>query len=604
MRIIILILSLVLTTSVFAQKIDILKKGHNYYKNEEYQLAMRAYEMLWNSGSGAKILGVDGKMNLADCYRRTDQPFKAKELYMKTMDYFGDKPEAHLHYGQVLMNLGQYNDAIAQFERHIEMMPEDGQAQKFIKKIEELRDIQPLYPNVNVVAQEEVNQPKSNETGVAYYGDAIVYTTNEATPGSNDKYYNMMISGIDADGNLKSSEKFSVSLNVADRDDGPATFSRDGRLVYYTISATDPEGKPVQQIWISSFRDGVWEEAQPLPIMYQGKNFTQPCLSADRKQLYFASDMKGTFGGMDIWVSNFEDGRWTAAKNLGKDINTKEDEGWPFIHPTDGDLYFSSKGHVGYGGFDIFRTRPLGNGVDWLDVENMGEPFNTSFSDISFVLSDDQTEGFIVSNRNKSMDVYRYELVGEEAQPLPDDVSKRTSTGISEERKIEKLTDVPTTDNTDPAVEPQPVMPERQEGETEDDYNFRKKQFEKRLEETTIDDIPDPEIVEGRDGEDKVQTPTDEVEPGKVELIVKMQAIDGFNNPIPNAVIVVRNKYTDKIREYNTNGKGLTEIRLDPDQKYVFTGQKEGYMEASLPVSTMGATRTETVAASIKLQAK
>lgn len=604
MRVIILILSLALTTSVFAQKIDILKKGHNYYKNEEYQLAQKAYEILWNSGSGAKILGVDGKMNLADCYRRTDQPFKAKELYMQTMDYFGDKPEAHLHYGQVLMNLGQYNEAIVQFERHIEMMPEDGRAQKFIKKIEELRDIQPLYANVNVVAQEKVNQPESNETGVAYYGDAIVYTTNQAAPGSNEKYYNMMISGIDADGNLKSSEKFSVSLNVADRDDGPATFSRDGRLVYYTISATDPEGKPVKQIWISSFRDGVWEEAKPLPIMYQGKNFTQPCLSADRKQLYFASDMKGTFGGMDIWVSNFEDGRWTAAKNLGKDINTKEDEGWPFIHPTDGDLYFSSKGHVGYGGFDIFRTRPLGNGVDWLDVENMGQPFNSSFSDVSFVLSDDQTEGFIVSNRNKSMDIYHYELVGEEAQPLPDDVPPLSKIGLNETRKKETLTDVPTNTTTDPVVTTQPVMPEQQPDETPEDYEERIRQFkENTAKQNATTDIPDPDLVEGTGGQTKVQTPTKEVDPGKVELIVKMQAVDGFGNPIPNAAIIVKNKYTDATRTYNTNGKGLTEIRLDPDQKYVFIGQKEGYTEASLPVSTMGATRTETVAASIKLQA-
>jgi hypothetical protein len=602
MRVIIFVLSFALATNVLAQKIDILKKGHNYYKDQEYSLAMKEYEKLWNSAAGAKILGVDGKMNLADCYRLTDQPFKAKELYMQTMEYFADRADAHLHYGQVLKALGQYNDATAQFERHMDMMPEDGRAQEYIKQIEALRDIQPLYANVKVQAQEKVNSVDANQVGVTYYGDAVIYSSNEIMPNTTDKYFNMMVSGIDADGNLKSSEKFSVSLNVADRDDGPATFSRDGRLVYYTQSATDPEGKPVKQIWISSFRDGTWSEPKPLPIMYQGKDFTDPCLSADNKQLYFASNMKGTFGGMDIWVSNFEDGRWTAAKNLGKDINTKEDEGWPFIHP-EGDLYFSSKGHPGYGGYDIFRTRPLGNGVDWLDVENMGEPFNSSFSDISFILSDNQTEGFMVSNRNKSLDIYRYQLVGEEPQELSDDIRPRVKVGITDKRNNDVLTPpvVPTPENTQTIIE-------RQEDETPEDFEERKRLFEERQQNTETVDVdnlsPDPT----RDRDPRENTTTDEQETGgttssgKVELIVKMQTVDGFGNPIANATITVRNKYTDSERVFNTDSKGLTIIRLDPDQKYIFEGKKEGYAAASIPVSTMGATQTETVAASIQLQ--
>lgn len=585
--------SLLLSFSVAAQKIDILKKGHNFYKEKEYKLALNEYEKLWTSGSGAKILGVDGKMNLANCYRLLDQPFKAKELYMATMSYFNDKPEAHLNYGQVLMALGQYNDAVAQFERHLELMPEDGRAQEYLKQIEKLKDIQPLYANVEIIAQNLVNDSLSNQTGVDYYGDAIIYASSQIENDPNQKFYNMRISGLDEEGNMKASEKFNVALNQAGRDNGPATFSRDGRLIYYTISTTDPEGKAVQQIWLSSFRDNAWSEAIALPIMFQGKDFTQPSLSAEGKQLYFSSNMKGSFGGYDIWVSNFEEGRWTYPKNLGKDINTDQDEGWPFIHP-DGDLYFSSKGHSGYGGYDIFRTRPLGNGVDWLDVENLGQPFNSSFSDISFLMADNQIEGFMVSNRNKSFDIYKFTLIGEAIEALPEGIEPRVSMGKSATRVFREdvLTDKPLPvidDQEDPIIDDfvEDELPPQQEDETKKEYDQRIREFKKN------NQPPKPPV-------NTVVTPTTS---DKVELIVKMQVIDGFGNGLANAQIVVKNKFTGKTRTFDTDAKGLTEIRLDPNQKYSFVGQKSGYTESSIPVSTMGVTETEKVAASLQLQA-
>ena len=144
MRAIIFLVSLFFASQLSAQRIQILKKAHNLYKKEAYAQALIEYEKLWNSGSGFKILGVDGKMNLADCYRQADRPFEAKDLYLEVVQYFKDKPDTYLHYGQVLMQLGQYNDAVAQFERHIELLPEDGRGAEYIKRIDAMRDIQPL----------------------------------------------------------------------------------------------------------------------------------------------------------------------------------------------------------------------------------------------------------------------------------------------------------------------------------------------------------------------------------------------------------------------------------------------------------------------------
>ncbi len=610
MRITLFVLCLLLGANLNAQKIEILKKAHNLYKAKEYVQAQVEYEKLWTSASGAKILGVSGKINLADCYRRTDQPFKAKSLYVEVLPYFDDDADNYLHYGEVLMQLGLHNDAIGQFEKHSKILPEDGRAAEYIRRIQAIRDIKPLFDNVTITPQDIINDSSSRQTGITYYGDAVVYTSDQEEEDAIGAkgYFNMRISGLDSDGNLKKSEKFSVSLNDNNRHDGPATFSRDGRVIYYSQSATDPEGKAVVQIWISTFREGVWSEAEPLPIMFQGKDFTHPSLSGDGQQLYFASNMKGTLGGLDIWVAYFEDGRWTYPKNLGKDINTPKDDAWPYIHP-DGDLYFSSKGHSGFGGYDVFRTRPLGNGVDWLDVQNMGSPFNTSFSDVSFVMSDDQVQGFLSSNRSKSYNIFKFVIDGAEPQSIPDDLPPRKSTGKSELVVNTDLT--PLTSN----------LPEQRPDESDENYIDRVQKFVEANLSNLTEEPPNNDNLNqtsnsnnntssshSKSGDvNPTSNPFDEnpITPTvseKIELIIKLQLIDGFDNGLANATVTVKNKFTNEEIPYQTDANGLVEIHLAPNQKYVLIASKEGYTENSLPVGTMGATSTETVGTSLQIQ--
>ncbi len=622
MRIQILIISLFFAANLSAQKIQILKKGHSFYKQNDYQSALAEYEKLWYSSAGAKILGVDGKMNLADCYLKMDKPFKALDLYRKVMPYFSDRIDSYLKYGEVLMTLGRYSEAVSQFEKYAEINPEDSRAEEYIKRIDAIRDIQPLFMMVDIIPQNMVNDSLTEQLGVTYYGDAIVFASNQVAgnplSSSQSGVYNMRISGIGADGNLKPSEKFSVSLNGEDRNDGPATFSRDGRIIYYSKEIDDPSvGKKIVQIYISTFADGSWSEAKPLPVMFQGKEFTQPSLSGDGKQLYFASNMKGSVGGLDIWFSAFEDGHWTYPRNLGPDINTPEDDGWPYIHP-DGDLYFSSKGHGGFGGHDIFRTRPLGNGVDWLDIENLGDPFNTSFNDISFIMSDDQTQGFLASNRNRSYDIYRFVLNNAEPQDIPAELGPRASIGISEISVHGKLDD---------------SFPEQKPDETDEEYiermqreaeanatnntassnntsssnnnttannNTSSNNTSSSNNNTTANNNTSSNNTSSSNNNTTTNNNTSSAE--KVELIVKLQVLDGYGKPLPTAQVDVENKYTGKRTTYNVNSSGLAEIHLEPNQKYNMTGRLDGYQESSMPVSTMGATSTQTVAASLELK--
>jgi hypothetical protein len=602
MRIIILVISILLTVSnIHAQRIQHLKKGNAFYKEKDYTNAVVEYEKLSRSTAGSKLLGVDAKMNLANSYRLMDYPFKAKELYQQVMNYGEDRQSIYLEYGKVLMSLGRYDEAIKQFEIYAQKKPESTEPATLIQQCRDIENIEPLFANVEVLNQELVNDSTTRQIGITYYGDGVVFASDELGEDMGDMrtrgYLNMRVSGVDAEGNLKRSEKFTESLNSNERHDGPAAFSRDGLHVFYSKSVANREGGTILQIWTSSFRDGRWIEARPLEFLMQGSNFTHPTLSADGRTLYFASDMKGTFGGLDVWMSNYEDNSWTYPINLGTDINTEKDDAWPYIHP-DGDLYFSSKGHPGFGGYDIFRTRPLGNGVDWLPIENLGHPFNSSFSDVSFIMSDDQTQGFLSSNRAKSYDVFKFVIVNAEKQILPEGISPRTSMGISEIAHPVALG----------------TFPEKPLGMSDEEFVEKinkgeidlPKRDEPKKNPTNTTEDPDTNPT------NPTTTSPDNITPGyeptpipdeNIVLAVVLKVMDVANSrPLSDAKVMVKNKFTQEEVLLDVNAQGEVEVSLDPDQKYTISGQCAGYKESSLPVSTMGVVASDRVQANLPME--
>ncbi|MCC6724308.1 MAG: OmpA family protein, partial [Saprospiraceae bacterium] len=134
-----------------------------------------------------------------------------------------------------------------------------------------------------------------------------------------------------------------------------------------------------------------------------------PALSADGNKLYFTSDMPGGFGGMDLYVSEKDAGRWGPPMNLGPDVNTEGHEIFPYVAP-DGKLYFASDGHVGLGGLDIFYTTSKENNV-WSMPENLGYPMNTVSDDFSIVFNEEGTCGFLASDREGGVghdDIYSF----------------------------------------------------------------------------------------------------------------------------------------------------------------------------------------------------
>ena len=149
-----------------------------------------------------------------------------------------------------------------------------------------------------------------------------------------------------------------------------------------------------------------------LIITKEGKkmNLSHAFITRDHKTIYFSSDMNGGIGGCDLYVTERKsDGTWGEAKNLGPDVNTTWDEDAPFLSPDGKTLYFSSNGHEGFGGYDIYKTYQ--NVKGWAEPQNLGRPFNSSAHDIFFVLDSTGNSGFFASGRfggHGDMDIYRF----------------------------------------------------------------------------------------------------------------------------------------------------------------------------------------------------
>jgi len=204
-------------------------------------------------------------------------------------------------------------------------------------------------------------------------------------------------------------------FNKFDNEGGP-TLSIDNKLLIYTVSKM--VGSYLNtDLYYSEFIDGKWTEIKSLGPKINGSDSweSQPSLSSDGKTLYFASNRRGGFGGIDIYKSTKDDnGEWGMPVNLGKTINTLGDEKSPFIHPDNRTLYFSSTGLPGLGGYDIFFAKMDDNGK-WSTPKNIGYPINSKEDDFGFFVSTDGKTGYFNSNRKGiggvgGWDIYSFDL--------------------------------------------------------------------------------------------------------------------------------------------------------------------------------------------------
>lgn len=266
------------------------------------------------------------------------------------------------------------------------------------------------------------------------------------------------------DGNLQRPIAFAEELTTKFYD-GPLSFNSTGDVVFFTRSnlkkgkpKAGKDGKVKLKIYSAKLNsvNQVWDNIEELPFNSNDFDCMHPSVSADGQRLYFASNRPGGKGGLDIYVSLMQDGKWGAPVNLGPSVNTAKDEVTPFIH-SDNTLYFATKGRKAVGGIDIFWTKKTAEG--WLEPMAMPEPLNSSSDDFGIIVSDDKKTGFFSSNRSSGQgddDIFSFTDKGLEIQTIGSVVEP---TEIQEKAKLSKPQEpqqvsVPQTQKEEPKEEP------------------------------------------------------------------------------------------------------------------------------------------------------
>jgi outer membrane protein OmpA-like peptidoglycan-associated protein len=259
---------------------------------------------------------------------------------------------------------------------------------------------------------------KYDEFSPVYYKKGIVFCTNRSpnlflnySSSQNKQQFKIYYIDTTRKVNSRSARLFSKDLKTK-LNDGPVTFNNRGDTIYYSrnLDLTNKlsnisSARNKLGIFSAVLVDGKWTKIREFRYNNEMYNITSPCLSQDGKRLFFASDMPGGFGGSDLYYCKWQDNYWGEPVNLGPVINTTGNESYPFINAS-GDLFFSSDGHPGLGGKDIFFSQF--SDTSWLAPVHLDPPVNSKFDDFGIVTDTLFNEGFFSSNRKKSIDIYHF----------------------------------------------------------------------------------------------------------------------------------------------------------------------------------------------------
>ena len=356
---------------------------------------------------------------LAQAYLLADDYKNAEVWYQSAVQHpHPDFPNAEFHYGEALMYNEHFNDAIVAFENY---QSENGDSESKYYKMAASRiascqfALNPINRDMETIlteAAESLNGGSAN-FGIHYTNDNQVLFSSarpnnmisDTTNANNGYLLDLYIATVNEDGSIGTPEKFPFIINSVEMHEGSAVITEDGNTLFFT--RMNPENRNETKIYASKKVGGNWMQPFEMDdhVNTEGFRSLSPFLSADEGKLYFASNQPGGQGGMDLWyVKITPDGRTGRPVNLGPEVNTEGDEYAPFYHAKTQRLYYSSTGHIGFGGQDIFYNEWNPDGEFYGAPINVGAPINSSADDSFFALDEKMINGFVTSNRDACME--------------------------------------------------------------------------------------------------------------------------------------------------------------------------------------------------------
>ncbi len=404
-----LFLLIIAVVSFAKPSVGQLNKADGKFEQAYYKEAIELYQKVWKKDS----LNIDVARQIANSYRMLNNHAEAEKWYERVFLSKKANTEDNYYYFKTLEYNGKHSksfedqEALSDEQKRILARYVSTQAYS-----ESLKEDTTRFLVKGLSINSEASDMCPN-----YYNHELVFSSNRPTSAvlrrtqgeNNLNYWNLYSSALDSVSakNVKLFERKNLKTRF---NDGPICFSSDGLEMFITRNVRE-EGKQILlKLYYSKLANGAWTEPEALPFNLDGYSSAHPSISYDGQTLYFASDRPGGLGGTDIYRCSRENGHWGYVQRLGDDVNTFGDEMFPFVSD-DNFLYFSSNGHAGLGGLDLFvknLSQPK------YDLYNLGSPINTDKDDFGFVIKDGN--GYLTSNRlggKGDDDIYAFERTGE-----------------------------------------------------------------------------------------------------------------------------------------------------------------------------------------------
>ena len=387
-----------------------VKKGDKFYALGEYFDAAKQYKKAYSqTPPKERTLRGQRALKMAECYRRINYTQKAIAAYRNAIRYGQTDSLTNLHLAQQLMKNGNYKEAVGYWQLAIEEQGARGKGQEntiiarngllSAQKAAEWKKEGSAY----TVKRENLFNSRRAEYSPVLGGENfdVLYFSSTRNQAKGDelsgitgtKNADIFYAQKDDKGKWQKPVAIDTELN-SDDDEGACCLSPDGRTMYLTQCKTDPDYPRFATIVTSQRSDAAWSKATELKLTRDTLSaYAHPAVSPDGQWLYFASNMPGGLGGYDIWRVRLTTSGVGGVENVGAPVNTPGDELFPTFRPN-GDLYFSSDGHEGMGGLDIYYIEHQDS-----SLHHPGYPLNSQGDDFGMTFEGLKNQGFFSSNR-------------------------------------------------------------------------------------------------------------------------------------------------------------------------------------------------------------
>jgi len=360
--------------------------------------------------------------HLAESYRLYHNLLQAEPWYRYVIDkYVNEYPLSHYWYAVCLRSNKNIDDAIKNLGLFLKTNKDKEYTQLANKELETcmFAKEQIKHPTLSSAAKMPQINGDAGDFGLTENNGKYWFTSSRSAQGNSQRINNIYtaeknalskIARIDLPNDTKKQVHY-----------GPASLTASGRLMYLTVWYKEVE-KTISAIYYSKSEGSKWSAPQKLnsQVNVEGYNAMQPSVTEDGKRLFFASNKPGGLGGTDIWVSDLDaQGLPVNATNLGRDVNTADDEQAPYYSTREHALYYSSKGLKGMGGFDLFETTDTLHNA-WTKPHNLGYPLNSTKDDLYYYPdSRDSTVAYLSSDRESEccLNLFKAKIV--KPKPLP-----------------------------------------------------------------------------------------------------------------------------------------------------------------------------------------